>query len=586
MSFDPDAFELRRNGELVELEPQAVSLAAYLIEHRRRLISKEELLDEVWGDRFVGESALTTRIKQIRRALGDSGSAQRVIKTVHGKGYRFIGEIAIRSAGHQGAETEFDGSDAGATGRPLHNLQQHRAELVGRGADLDAARASIARHRLTTMVGVGGVGKTTLSIATGHASLESFPHGVWFVDLVPVSVGDQVPLALAKAAGLSLRTGPALEQIARITEHRKMLFVVDNCEHLIEAVASAVDHLLDSTTGPRFLLTSREPLGLPDEARVIVEPLSATHSDGPAVELLEACAARFGVAEFDRSLATEVCRDLDGLPLAIELAAAQLRHLSLEDLAARLDQRFDLLVGPRRDRHASLGAVLDATWASISDAEHEILRQLAACPGPLGLDDVIEIMDHPEHLTIASLGRLVDCSLLVRSTDPERTYRMLETVRVYARDDDPDRQPARLDRMADWCLERVGTDALVHAFDFGLTRWCRSHDDVLDAAEAHLAPDRPDDAALLVAAQALTMHVDDGSRAVDVLKRLDHHLDRIDDPGLRARLHITGAYGAMAARDVSLLASHGAEAVTEARRAADPSILAIRIGALVVVTHP
>lgn len=572
LSFDPDAFELRYHGEVVDLEPQAISLAAYLIEHRHRLISKEELLDEVWGDRFVSESALTTRIKQIRRALGDSGAEQRVVKTVHGKGYRFVAEIATVSTAAPPTTGE-----AVVSGHSTHHLPHQRTELIGREGDLDTVVASVGRHRLTTMVGVGGVGKTTLAIAAGHSLLESYPNGVFFVDLVPVGDGDQVALALAKAASLSLRTGPALEQIARIIGDRDVLFVIDNCEHVLDAVAAAVDHLLDTTTMPRFLLTSREPLGLPDEARVVVDPLSTVDADGPAVELMESCAARFGVSELDRAAAAVVCRDLDGLPLAIELAAAQLRHLSIDDLAARLDGRFELLVGPRRDRHASLGAVLDATWASISEAERDVLRQLAVCPSPLGLDDLIEVMADPEHETIAAIGRLVDCSLLTRSTDGDGTYRMLETVRVYARDNDREGQPARRVRLANWCLERVGDDVLTHAFDFELARWCRAHDDVLDAAETLLAANRPDDAARLVAAQGLARHVDLGSRAGAVLGRLRHRLDGVDDPSLRARLHITGSYAAMAARDARLLASHGAAAVTEARVAGDPAILAIAL---------
>jgi predicted ATPase/class 3 adenylate cyclase len=751
--FDPDAFELFRNGELVDIEPQALAVAAHLIEHRHRLVPKEELLDEVWGDRFVGESALTTRIKQVRRAMGDNGTDQRVVKTVHGKGYRFVGEIDSASASadpsdeapsgtvtflftdvegstalwqdeparlgraldvhggiirtsvdqhdghvfttagnsfaiafarakqaidaavemqrelatvewpvepplrvrmglHTGEARELGGDyfgsavnraarvmslarggqvlasaatqdvgrdvdlgdvefvrlrphrldglanpetlfritgpglpdvvldgiddDDGSGDRSLaHNLPRLRTELIGRDPEMEVAATTIEHNRLTTMVGVGGVGKTTLAVAAGRTMLDAFADGVWFVDLIPVSDADQLPLAIAKAAGLNLGTGDALDQVAGIVGDRRMLFVLDNCEHVIDAVTEIVDRLLSSTSGPRFLLTSREPLGLPDEARLVVKPLP-TDLEGAAVQLLGACAARYGFTDVDRSIAADVCRELDGLPLAIELAAAQLRHLTLPDLAVRLDRRFDLLVGPRRDRHSSLATVLETTWASIEVPEHEVLRQLAACPGPIGLDDVIELMDQPESTTLNALGRLIDCSLLVRSTD-RGEYRMLETVRAFARDNDGDMQHQRRERLADWCLGRVGANVIDHAFDFGLAHWCRTHDDILDAAEAQLAADRPDDAAMLIAAQGLAMHLDDGGRAADVLTRLDRHLDRIDDPALRARVHITGAYAAMAARGADELASHGTAAVAEARRCADDSILGIAL---------
>lgn len=577
LSFDRDAFEVRRNGEPVDLEPQAVTLAAYLIEHRHRLISKEELLDEIWGDRFVSESALTTRIKQIRRELGDDGTEQRVVKTVYGKGYRFVGEVELTGSPAHGDELASVVADPASADAPSHNLPRLRSGVIGRERELAAATDAVTRNRLTTLVGVGGVGKTTLAIATGHAMLASYPHGVWFVDLVPVSDGDQVPLALAKAAGLSLRTGPVLDQIVGVIDRRDMLFVIDNCEHVHDAVASTVDQLLDRTTNPRFLLTSREPVGLLDEARMIVDTLSTSEPDGPAVALLEACVSRFGVTDFDRAVADEICRELDGLPLAIELAAAQLRHLSFGELAARLDDRFDLLVSPAHHRHANLVAVLDGSWAAISNTERELLRQLAVCPAPLKLDDLIGIMDAPEYETVAALGRLVDCSLLGRSADHDGAYRMLETVRVYAMADDPRSESARRDRLADWCLSRVGTDTLTHALDFGLVGWCRTHHDLLDAAEVHLESDRAAEAGLLVAAQGLTLHLDDGSRAAAVLGRIDRHLDRIDDPHLRAQLHIAGAYGAMAARDPQVLAAHGAAAVRAARSAQDPSLLAIAL---------
>ncbi len=577
LCFDAEAFELRRNGEVVAIEPQALTVAAYLIENRNRLISKEELLDEVWGNRFVSESTLSTRIKQIRRAVGDSGTEQRVIKTVHGRGYRFIGDIVVGSpeggAGQVDAETQQRNPE-----RPLQNLPRLRTEVVGREVQVEAAASSVDRHRLTTLVGVGGVGKTTLATAVGYEVFDAFPDGVWFVDLVPVEDVDQLVLALAKAAGLSLRTGPPLEQVASIVADRQVLFILDNCENALEGVTSTVDFLLDATSAPRFLLTSREVLGLADEARVVVDTLSTAGPTAPAVELLNTCAERYGVTDLDPTLAGEVCRELDGLPLAIELAAAQLRHLTLEDLASRLDQRFSLLAVSRSDRHASLATVLESTWASISHTERELLRQLSASPQPLGLDGLIANMDQPEETTLNALARLVDCSLLVRSRGADSRYRMLETVRLFARDsDDVDQQSARRDRLAAWCLERVGTDVTRHAFDFRLAQWCASHDGVIDAAEVHLASNRPDEAAMLIAGQGLTMHVDDGGRAADVLTRIDQHLARVNDPDLRARLHITGAFSAMAARDPSLLAVHGGAAVGEARRRNDPSILAISL---------
>ena len=574
--FDPEAFELWRNGEIVEIEPQALTVAAYLIEHRHRLIPKEELLDEVWGDQFVSESALSTRIKEVRRAVGDSGAEQRVIKTIRGKGFRFIGTIVLRSQSGASEAGEF-GSGRRVFDEPLQNLPRLRTAMIGRDAQVMAAAASIDRHRLTTLVGVGGVGKTTLATAVGHSVLEAFPDGVWFVDLIPVRNADELLLALSKAAGLTLGIGPPLDQISRIFNDRQMLFILDNCESALESATSIVDDLLGSTSSPRFLLTSREPLGLHDEARIVLDTLATAGPSAPAVELFMRCADRYGVADLDLELVGDVCRELDGLPLAIELAAAQLRHLSLDDLASRLDRRFDLLVVPRSDRHASLATILESSWAAISHPDRELLRQLAVTPSALGLDGVIAIMDQPEDTTLASLARLVDCSLLNHSGAGRGHYRMLESVRVFARDNDPDNQSERRDRLAAWCLDQIGTEVTTHAFDFEIANWCTSHDHVIDAVEAHLASDRPHEAAMLIASQGLAMHIDDGSRAADILARIELHLACVDDPDLRARLHISGAFSAMAVRDNSLLERHGTSAVSEARHRCDPSILGIAL---------
>jgi predicted ATPase len=563
--LDVDAYELVSNGHPVELEPQAITVLGYLVEQRHRLVSKEELLDAVWGDHFVSESALTTRIKQIRRALGDDGATQRMIRTVRGRGYQYIGPAepspppTVEPAG-------------------LGDLPAERTVMIGRDKELVAASSLVFEHRLVTLLGIGGVGKTTLAAAVGRSVRGRFADGAWFVDLVPIGEGDQLARAIADTVGLSITGGDARQQLAVALAGRQALVILDNCEHLLHDVASLVDRLLDAAPSLRILVTSRTPLGLPDEQRLVVEPLPATDEAG--VAMLVACAERYGVrltAE-QRSLAVEVCRRLDGVPLAIELAAAQLRHLSLRDLASRLDQRFALLRSARDDRHGNLGVVFEETWATLTPGERDTLGQLAAFPGAFSLRDLVDVLDQPEPVSLTTLGRLTDRSLVTRVPGDESRYRMLEIVRAFATESAEETQRrGRAGRFADWCLQRVGTDVTRHCLDYAGAEWCLDHFDALRAAEIMLTRDRPTDAAVLVAATGLAMHLDIGNRAAEVLTRVPAHLGRITDHGLRARLHITATFCAMAARMPAALRDHSDAAVDEARRGDDPATLGIAL---------
>ena len=436
--LDPGGFELRRDGTVVDLEPQAFDVLAVLVRNRERLVTKEELLDEVWGDRFVSESALTTRIKQLRQALGDDGRAQRFVKTVHGRGYRFVGPVELvdgstthgplapaRNGDDRDGDSDRDRSEADhevAIGR-RHNLPGERTTLIGRDGDIDIVLDHVNAHRLVSLLGMGGTGKTRLATAVGRAAVSrsgnrsdgrsgnrsdnrsgnrsddrsgnGFGHGVWFVDLVPITGLDEIVTAVARAVGLSLSAGDPLDQLASWLVERRLLIVLDNCEHLTDEVAEFVDAVLAATSEPHFLLTSREPVDLPDEHRLTVDPLPVGDS-GSAIDLFVVCAERFGatIEARDRPAVIRLCRALDGLPLAIELAAAQLRHLEPDQLAERLDQRFELLVGGRRSgRHRSLAAVLDSTWAGLDDTERAVMRQLAVLPGRFTLTDYEELIE-------------------------------------------------------------------------------------------------------------------------------------------------------------------------------------------------
>jgi predicted ATPase len=281
-----------------------------------------------------------------------------------------------------------------------HNLPRERTPLFGRDGDVRDCLGAIATHRLTTILGIGGTGKTRLAARIGRECVSRFGDDVWFVDLIPLTDVNALETGIANTIGLALEPGPTRPQLIRALEHRDLLLILDNCEHMRDETADLLDALLEYTRSPRFLTTSRDAIGLADEFRFALEPLatSSERETPPAVKLFRATAQRHGVKDIanDEGLMRSICMRLDGLPLAIELAAAQLRHLSLEELEQRLNRRFELLAGRERSasgRQSNLLGVLEDTWAMLRPDEISLLGQLSAFPEQFQLSDVEEILD-------------------------------------------------------------------------------------------------------------------------------------------------------------------------------------------------
>ncbi|MEU8786135.1 BTAD domain-containing putative transcriptional regulator [Streptomyces sp. NPDC048637] len=355
------------------------------------------------------------------------------------------------------------------------NLRARLTSFVGRDSDLVALRADLAAHRLVTLLGPGGAGKTRLSqegAETAAAALpDTWPHGVWLAELAPVDDPQTVPEAVltalgaretvlrgTTAEGLRAAADPtALDPLARLAEHcagRRMLLVLDNCEHVIDAAAELAERLLADCPGVTVLATSREPLAVPGEVLRPVEPLP----DAVALRLLadRGAAARPGFrVEDDPAACTEICRRLDGLPLAVELAAARLRLLSPRQLADRLDDRFRLLTSGSRTllpRQQTLRAVVDWSWELTDEPERAVLRRLSVFAGGCDLAAAEEVCagDGVDGREVAGLlGSLIDKSLVVAApaskgygerrsgeagacNGSQMRYRLLETVGEYA----------------------------------------------------------------------------------------------------------------------------------------------------------
>jgi predicted ATPase/DNA-binding SARP family transcriptional activator len=345
--------------------------------------------------------------------------------------------------------------------RARTNLRSGLTSFVGRDEDLARVTAMVGESRLVTLTGPGGSGKTRLATEAGRALVDRGPDGVWFVELAPVGDGADVPQAVLTALGLRtqvLVSGPRpmnepveapVDRLAKALAHRAPLLVLDNCEHLIGAAAAVVDRLLGDCPRLRVLATSREPLGITGETLWPVDPLALPPADADPATALTFSAVRlladraravrpdFTVDEKTVAAVVHLCGALDGMPLAIELAAARLRTMSLDQLATRLDDRFRLLTGGSRmalPRHQTLRAVVDWSWDLLDDDERTLLRRLAIFSGGATLEAVEQVCagaDLAEDRVLDLLTALVDKSLVLLVGD---RYRLLETIKAYGRE--------------------------------------------------------------------------------------------------------------------------------------------------------
>ncbi|MBA2948716.1 AfsR/SARP family transcriptional regulator [Streptomyces himalayensis] len=384
-----------------------------------------------------------------------------------------------------------------ATPPPPGNLRARLTSFVGREADIDAIRGDLAATRLVTLLGPGGAGKTRLSQEAAETVRDAARDGVWLAELAPVDDPEAVPEAVLTAVGARetvLRGAGAEEMravadrhddpLVRLAEHcarRRMLLILDNCEHVVDAAAHLVEHLLERCPELRILATSREPLGVPGELLRPVEPLPLP----VALRLLadRGAAARPGFRidsdEEAAAAAAEICRRLDGLPLAIELAAARLRMLTLRQIADRLDDRFRLLSSGSRTvlpRQQTLRAVVDWSWDLLDEDERAVLRRLSVFAGGCDLAAAEAVCGAA---ALQAIGSLVDKSLVVAapSAGGDMRYRLLETVAEYAgeRLDEAGEREAvarahltyyrELARLADPLLRGPGQSAAIERFE-------------------------------------------------------------------------------------------------------------------------
>lgn len=318
-----------------------------------------------------------------------------------------------------------------------NNLPAQLTSFIGREKEINEIINALNTSRLVTLTGSGGTGKTRLSVEVGSQLLTNFQHGVWLVELAPLSNEAQIIPALAQAFGLQeLPFNPLAKLVDDYLRDKKLLLILDNCEHLIDACARLADHLLHLSAGVKILASSREALGIAGEVAYRTPSLADSESTQLFVDRARAANSKFSLTDSNASAIAQICHRLDGIPLAIELAAARTKILSAEQIATRLDDMFRLLVGGSRTalpRQQTLRALIDWSYDLLSDEEKRLLQFASVFVGGWTLDALEFVADEPNSLEL--LEQLVNKSLVVtEEREGEMRYFLLETIRQYARE--------------------------------------------------------------------------------------------------------------------------------------------------------
>jgi predicted ATPase/DNA-binding winged helix-turn-helix (wHTH) protein len=435
---------LRRDDQALALGGRALDILIYLADRPGEVIAKQELIDHVWSDVNVDEGSLRVHVAAIRKALADGHFGNRYIANIKGRGYSFVGTV-VPLAGS--SESRKDGS------RHQGRLFVRPITMVGREAVVSEVSDKLRNERFVTLLGPGGIGKTTVALAVGRAVAEEFDGKVHLVDLESLTDPRHVAGVVATSLGLALKSrDPGLE-LVDLVRSRKILIILDSCEHLIEAVALIAEQLHRETEQVSLLTTSRELLKVEGEHCCRVPPLDCP-PDGseqtanavlryPAVQLfVRRVAARAGsvvLTDEEAPFVAELCRKLDGMPLAIELAAGQAAALGVKNTAAHLASRPELLKLSHRTavpRHRTLKATLDWSYDLLCDAERIVFRRIAPFVGHFSLEGARYLageLGAGAGEVCDAIAGLVEKSLIAaRIDETQAEYRLLDTTRAYA----------------------------------------------------------------------------------------------------------------------------------------------------------
>lgn len=542
VAFGPyvlDAAQARvtRAGQPVPLAGRPLQVLGLLAAHPGRLLKKDEVLDAVWGHRHVSESVLKGAVNMLRLALGDDAKAPLYIETVPRLGYRFA--AAVQPLASRDAATPTPVSPPMLQATAVGNLPRSGDALLGRATEQALLTDLLAQHRLATLTGLGGVGKTRLAPATAADLPLDTPEGRWLLRLEDLTDPALVVPSLAQLLHLGEHAAESAAALANVLAGQRLLLVLDNAEHLVEAVAELASAVLATAPGVHLLVTSQRPLRLGHERVLPLAPLAlpADNADSAPVpasyaagQLLTArihqLQPQWAPHPAEHADIAAICRALDGVPLALELAAARVPTLGVARVRERLDQRFALLTRGPRDaaaRHRTLAAALDWTFGLLSDAEREALQSLAVFAGSFSVEDAEGLLGEDDALEL--LEELRARSLVVADTTPQGLglrlrLRLFDSVRRMALDGlaDAGREADARLRHLRWMVRRFADLPRTELFQPTL-HWLPLLRPDLDSLRAALrfglapgAPAQAIDAAATLAANSLQLWLRSGNR--------------------------------------------------------------------------
>jgi predicted ATPase/DNA-binding winged helix-turn-helix (wHTH) protein len=511
---------LKKANQVLPLGGRAYDLLIALLEKAGEVVPKAELIEKAWPDVTVEEGSLRVHLSALRKALGDGQFGNKYIANIQGHGYSFIAPVARLPAGHE----------SGNASAGLSNLPPALGRMVGRENVVLAIQGLLqTEQRLITILGAGGIGKTTVALSVGHGALADFTGAAFFVDLSTVNDKEHLIGAIASAVGLSAQSVNPKLALLNFLRPRRVLIILDSCEHLIAEAAEIADYIFQNTPDIHILATSREALHVAGERVFDLGPLDCPPEQPglTASEVLAYPAARlfaervsarrgdFSPGDDEASMVAEICRKLDGIALAVELAAGRAATFGVEDTVARLGSRLDLLKFGRRTanpRHQTLVATLDWSHDHLSEVERVVLRRVAIFAGHFTLEAalaVAEVVGMDESEISGALGNLVDKSLIgvwIGSKGPR--YRLLDTTRAYALEKlaTSGEQDSMAERHASFSIQMLESNP-VNLFDLKFTE--AAADAVRDylgniraALEWSFGPDGNDPKAIRLAAAA------------------------------------------------------------------------------------
>jgi predicted ATPase/DNA-binding winged helix-turn-helix (wHTH) protein len=439
---------LLQEGERpIRLGSRSLEILLVLVERAGELVGKDEIMARVWPNIAVEEATLRVHLCALRKVLGHGQNGACYVENVTGRGYRFVAQVTRIEDDRPTPTVQV------AAAQRRRGLPAPLTRMIGRSDIVGALAARLPQRRLVTIAGPGGMGKTMVALATADKLAASYRHGACFVDLASITDSRLVPSTLASALGLEVLSDDPVPALMAFLGDRHLLIVLDNCEHVVEAAATLAEKVLKRAAGVHILATSREPLRSKGEwvhrlRPLDIPPASATltAADALAYAAIELFAERamasldsFELNDADAPIVADLCRRLDGIPLAIELVAARVDLFGIRELATRLEDCLQLLTKGRRTaapRHQTLRATLDWSYRLLSEPEQVILRRLAVFPGAFDLASACAIAAEGDISAANVLDAIINLgakSLITADVTGEHVlFRLLDTTRTYA----------------------------------------------------------------------------------------------------------------------------------------------------------